>query len=68
MSFELFHKNFDKKIDKQNRRMESKLHSDGRQTEKKLTLSKSKGETDFKFKDNEMQQLIAKLIEELEIK
>ena len=56
-----------KKIDKQNKRMESKHHSDARQIEKKLKLCKPEQEIDFKFKGNEMQhQFNIKLIEELE--
>ena len=47
--------------------MESKLHSDARQTEKKLKLSKAEREIDIKFKSNNIQhQFNVKLVEELE--
>ena len=47
--------------------MESKLHSDSRQIEKKLKLSKPKPEINFKFKGNKMQyHFTIKLVEELE--
>ena len=48
MSFELLHKYFDKKFDEQNKRMESKLHSDPRQTEKNVKFLKPEREIDFK--------------------
>lgn len=67
MSFELLCKYFDKRFNKQNKRMESKLHSDARQIAKKLKLSKPEQEMDFKFKSNKMQhQFNVKLIAELE--
>ena len=67
MSFELLRKYFDKKFDEQNKRMESKLHSDERQIKKKLKLSKPEQEIDFKFKGNEIQhQFTVKLVKELE--
>ena len=63
MSFELLRNYFDKKFDKQNKRMEANLHSDVRPIEKKLKLSKPKREIDFKFKGNEIQhQFNVKLV------
>ena len=55
ISFELLRKYFDKKFKTQNKSMEAKLHSDVRQTEKNLKLSKPEREIDFKFKGNEIQ-------------
>ena len=40
MSFVLLRKYFDKKIDEENKRIESKFQSDARQIEKKLKFSK----------------------------
>ena len=49
--------------------MESKLHSDATQIEKRLRLSKLEQEIEFKLNYNKMQhQLNVKLIEELENK
>ena len=59
MSFELLRKYFDKKFNEQNKRMESKLHSDARQIEKKLKFSKPVGEIDFN-------NINFKLVEKLE--
>ena len=67
MSFVLICKYFGKKFDKQNKRMEWKLHSDARKIEKKLKLSKAEQEIDFNFQGNEMQHYFnVKLIKELE--
>ena len=55
MSFQLLRKYFGKNFDEENIRMESKLHSDARQNEEKLMLSKPEREIDFKFKGNEIQ-------------
>ena len=52
MSFVLICKYFGKKIDKQNKRMESKLRSDARQIEKKSNISKPEQKINFKFKGN----------------
>ena len=60
MSFKLLRKCFDKKIDEQNKRIESKLYSDARQTEKKLkspTQSK-KSTSDFKVKEYNISALL----------
>ena len=67
MSFVLICKYFGKKIDKQNKRMESKLRSDTRKIEKELKLSKPEQEIDLKVKGNEMQHYFnVKLVKELE--
>ena len=67
MSFVLICKFFGKKFDKQNKRMEWKLHSDARKIEKKLKLSKPEQEIDFNFQGNEMQHYFnVKLVKELE--
>ena len=67
MSFVLICKYFGKKFDKQNKRMEWKLHSDARKIEKKLKLSKPEQEIDFNFQGNEMQHYFnVKLVKELE--
>ena len=67
MSFVLIYKYFGKKIDKQNKRMESKLRSDTRKIEKELKLSKPEQEIDLKVKGNEMQHYFnVKLVKELE--
>ena len=63
MSFKLLRKYFDKMFEKQNKKMESNLHSDARQTEKKLKVFKPEQEIDFKFKGNKTQhQLNVKLV------
>ena len=67
VSFVLICKYFGKKFDKQNKRMEWKLHSDARKIEKKLKLSKPEQEIDFNFQGNEMQHYFnVKLVKELE--
>ena len=69
MSFVLICKYFGKKVDKQNKRMEWKLHSDARKIEKKWKLSKPEQEIDFNFQGNEMQHVKlfnVKLVKELE--
>ena len=69
MSYELLRKYFDEKFDKQNIIMESKLHSDARQIEKKLKLSKPEREINFKFRGSKIQhQFNVKLVEELKNK
>ena len=67
VSFVLICKYFGKKFDKQNKRMEWKLHSDARKIEKKLKLSKPEQEIDFNFQGNKMQHYFnVKLVKELE--
>ena len=52
--FELVEFFLTKDSTKKNKKMESKLHSDSRQIEKKFKLSKPDREIDFKFKGNEI--------------